>query len=735
MKSCLNFEKTASSALIFATLGCLAANFSPAQAAPDINPAKAAALLESSAEEFPVSTDLPTQTETARTAPVATHPTEVAVVNQITESAIPAPNEDTPVDTTEVSANELAVAPPAHSLTPPKISRTDLETAASSTEASDETSVEDLTNNELAVAAPANSLTPPKISRTELETASGSTEALDETRVEDLMKPEQLEAQALPAEVDASETEPPAAIPLDPLESVEVDDSMDQVTNVSQLSDVQPSDWAYEALRSLVERYGCIAGYPDRTFRGNRALTRYEFAAGLNACLQQIERLIAGIGTDLVSRSDLESLQRLVSEFQTELTSLGTRVDTLEGRVADLEENQFSTTTKLFGQAIFGLQGRTENEFDLFLDRVEDEATNINVIHNVQLSLFTQFGPRSLLLTGLQAGDGSTIAPGLPSLETYVGLSFEGDTDNSVELSDLNYRQLIGSNFAVIFGPVGVNPVNVFRGSNRVESAGFGPISRFAQRNPIINIGGGGGGIGFDWQIATPVSLQAVYSTNRSNDPANGGIFGGEEGTTTAGAQLVVSPTDDIDLTFQYINSYSPSGFLFTGVGDDLLVLPDINPEGFQRGPIQTNAFGASIEWRVTSGFSVGGWGGYTTSDFKGGSGSVDTLNWMAFLNFPDLFGEGNLAGIFIGQPPRITSSDVSADGAGRNVPSFINRADPNAGEGGQPDTTLHLEAFYRFRLTDNISLTPGVIVILNPNHNDNNDNITIGALRTTFTF
>ena len=52
-----------------------------------------------------------------------------------------------------------------------------------------------------------------------------------------------------------------------------------QVTSVSQLSDVQPTDWAFQALQSLVERYGCIVGYPDKTFRGNRALTRYEFAA------------------------------------------------------------------------------------------------------------------------------------------------------------------------------------------------------------------------------------------------------------------------------------------------------------------------------------------------------------------------------------------------------------------------------------------------------------------------
>src|SRR4028118_1661823 len=99
-------------------------------------------------------------------------------------------------------------------------------------------------------------------------------------------------------------------------------DPMSQVTNVTQLRDVSPGDWAFEALRSLVERYGCIAGYPDSTYRGNRAMSRYEFAAGLNACLQQIERLIASSTADFVTRGDLETLQRLVQEFQTELTTL-----------------------------------------------------------------------------------------------------------------------------------------------------------------------------------------------------------------------------------------------------------------------------------------------------------------------------------------------------------------------------------------------------------------------------
>ncbi|MHC5728428.1 MAG: iron uptake porin, partial [Nostoc sp.] len=91
--------------------------------------------------------------------------------------------------------------------------------------------------------------------------------------------------------------------------------SLSQVTSVSQFSDVQPTDWAFQALQSLVERYGCIAGYPDSTYRGNRALTRYEFAAGLNACLNRVNELIATSTAGLVSKQDLTTLQRLQEEF------------------------------------------------------------------------------------------------------------------------------------------------------------------------------------------------------------------------------------------------------------------------------------------------------------------------------------------------------------------------------------------------------------------------------------
>jgi len=541
---------------------------------------------------------------------------------------------------------------------------------------------------------------------------------VSETNIKDLKTPTSLQAQALPIADQANDVSIDHS--LEPMNVEATDDSMGEITNASQFRDVQPSDWAYEALDRIVQKYGCLVGYPDGTYRGNRALSRYEFAAGLNACLKQVEALIAS-QPNSGSRQDLETLQRLTEDFRSELASLGTRVDNLEGRTQFLEDHQFSTTTKLFGQAIIGVQGRGKNTADFFpvdgKKETADPGTNINVIHNVQLSLLTQLSPRSLLLTGLQAGGGST----QPRLTNDVLLGYEGDTNDQLVVSDLTYRQLFGSNLAVIVGPVGVNPVNVFRGANRVESAGQGPLSFFAQRNPILNIGSGRGGVGFDLQVNPRVSLQGVYSASLPQDTVNGGLFGGRSGSTTAGVQLTLSPTDNIDVALDYINAYSPNGFLGTGIGDDQLTAGQ---------PIKTNAVGATLEWRVTPQVTFGTWGGYTTSKIPDTDGRVETTNWMFFLNFPDLFGRGNLGGIYVGQTPRIVSSDLTT---GQNIPNLLAGGVGSAGE--QPGQTTHLEVFYRYRLSDNVSITPGVIMLFNPDHAPGSDTVTIGALRTTFTF
>jgi len=506
----------------------------------------------------------------------------------------------------------------------------------------------------------------------------------------------------------------------------------DNVSSVSQLSDVRPTDWAFTALQSLVERYGCIAGYPDRTFRGKQATSRYEFAAGLNACLDKINEIISAGLADKVSKEDLATLQKLQEEFAAELSTLRGRVDALDAKTAKLEAQQFSTTTKLFGQAIFGLQGRLNNNANI--PRIAgvvsaDPATNVNFGAQVQLSLLTQFPDRSLLLTSMQAGNISTDAPvtSLNALNnSFTRLAYEGNTGNTFILTDLNYRFYIGDRLSIIVGPKGVNAVNVFRGANRIESAGNGPISLFAQRNPIISLNAGQAGLGFDWQIAKGLSLQGVYSAgNPAAASGDGGLFGGP---TSIGVQLAATVFDRVDTALYYLNSYTNNGTLNSAVGDNIIGITFPTAANFN-----TNAFGGSLSWRATNKLNLGGWLGFTNSNIQnvGLSGNVNTFNWMTYANLVDFLKEGDLLGLYVGQPPSITSSNLN--GAVINFPSLL------SGTGGipgsQPATTTHLELFYRYPITKNISITPGLVFVFAPGNTASSDTITIGSLRTTFTF
>ena len=98
--------------------------------------------------------------------------------------------------------------------------------------------------------------------------------------------------------------------------------AMAQVTSVSQLSDVQPTQWSYQAITNLVERYGCVAGYPNGTFRPGQSATRAELAALTNACLDNI--------TEFYTAADAALASALRAEFSRELAATNTRVTALE---------------------------------------------------------------------------------------------------------------------------------------------------------------------------------------------------------------------------------------------------------------------------------------------------------------------------------------------------------------------------------------------------------------------
>ncbi|MEH2367064.1 iron uptake porin [Nostoc sp.] len=509
------------------------------------------------------------------------------------------------------------------------------------------------------------------------------------------------------------------------------DNPMSQVTSVSQLQDVQPSDWAFGALQSLVERYGCIAGYPDGTYLGNRSISRYEFAAGLNACLEKINDAMPAAGyayannkINTVNNEDLILLQRLQGEFKAELQQLQQRVEVVEKHTSELQENRFSTTTRLFGQAIFSVQGTNSPDVDLFpRDGLPERQgkTNLTFTSSAQLTLATSFTGRDLLLTGLSAGN---LGSNASLLSTNMGrLGFESNTDNNLVVSDLSYRFLASHNLGIVVGTAGVNPINTFRGISPLEGSSDGAISLFGQRNPILSIGNGTGGIGFDWQISDRISLQGVYSAeipNFAGDNKQGGLFGGRY---TAGAQLSLAPTNNIDIGVHYLYSHSPDGLLGGGIGDSQLISPFADPTAFD-----TQAIGATVAWRINPNLHLGGWGGFTSSKPSNLSGSVETTNWMVFAAFPNLLRPGNLGGVLVGQPPKITSSTLPD---GFNFPNFSD----GGTAGGRSDTSIHVEVFYRAQLSDNIALTPGLFVIFNPDHNAANDALIVGTLRASFRF
>ncbi len=518
----------------------------------------------------------------------------------------------------------------------------------------------------------------------------------------------------------------PLAVP--PLDAEETDTAtMEQVTSVDQLSDIPPGHWAQESLVMLSERYNCLpAPRANGKFRGDRALTRYEFAAAFKACLDTIDKFLAEQVERKRNPEELVILKRLNQEFEQEIARTAeSRLDPIGDRIAFLENHQFSTTTKLFGQVIVGVQGRSNNTRDISprdgIKETADSSTQINVISNVQLGLISQFPDNSILFTGLQSGNGSTDS----NLINDVRLGYEDNTNNSLKISDLSYRFYTGKKFAITVGPAGVNAITVFRGQNRFETAGSGPISAFAQRNPILSIGSGNGGngsggIGFDWQMDPRVSMQGIFSAATPGNQGNRqGLFNGGYAT---GLQLTLNPANKLDTALYYIHAYSPLGFLGTQIGDDQLA-----GKGF---PLLTNAVGASANWQIAPEITLGTWGGYSSSFMPGLRGTVETTNWMAYINFPDLFGRGNLGGIYVGQPPKITGSNLPT---GFNVPGLLNNS--VGSPGGEPGTTTHVEAFYRWQINDNISITPGFLLIFQPRHTPASDNISVGLLRTTFQF
>lgn len=486
--------------------------------------------------------------------------------------------------------------------------------------------------------------------------------------------------------------------------------SIGQVTSVSQFSDVQPTDWAFEALQSLVERYGCIAGYPDGTYRGSRALTRYEFAAGLNACLDRINELIATSTAELATNEDLEILQRLQEDFSIELATLRQRVDTLEARTKKIEAQQFSTTTKLRGEAIFNLTNAWGDTADGNTNtKVDSNATFGN---RVRLTLESSFTGKDRLQLRLNAGN-------IANNQTQTGtamtrLGFDSPGSNEVTIDKANYRFNLGKNATVQIDAVGAElNDNVENYNPLFQSSASGAISRYGRFSPIYRTGAGGAGVTLRYNPRGKFGADVAYISREANTATPGqGAF---EGDNVWFGQLNFKPSDSFRLGLTYSRAYSsvPGFQSLTGS----------TGSGFASNPFNSNTIGTiSNNYGVQASFDLGktatlaGWYGLTKAEQAGGSNTADINYWAASLGVRDFGAKGNMLGFIFGQPPKVTDNTIAT------------REDSNG-------TSYHLETLYRMRINSNVSVTPGLLVIFNPEHNNNNNTVYVGTLRTTFSF
>lgn len=555
-------------------------------------------------------------------------------------------------------------------------------------------------------------------------------------------------------------------------DSNEQENAFEQVTSVSQLSDVKPTDWAFQALQSLVERYGCIVGYPNQTYRGNQALTRYEFAAGLNACLDRVNELITAGTADLVKKEDLVALQRLQEEFAAEVAALRGRVDALDVRTTTLERQQFSATTKLNALVSFNLSRAfasdavkaegvpvpnslpaarlalrspnpaTGNLEPLVTTTDDDPSTTLS--YSAYLILSSSFTGRDTLTTILAAGNGSPPASVYSSagFASTFGVPYADSNPvnplaaSQVGLFELKYSFPLGDAVNVIVGPriLGFRHFDINNYTNVVSGAS----GLNSYQSTLANNGLSGAGAIVSWNVTPQLLFQAGYLGRNdaslqyfgtSDGPANPlrGLF---NGSYSALAELTYSPTSNVNLRFLYTRAHiqAPPGsppfqpnfpfFLansLRGVVDDGF--------GGSLNDLDSDNFVFNFDWTLAPNLALFGRYSYSNSDINPinpaiAGGNVKVQAFQLGLAFPDVGRQGALGTISVVLPFDVIE--------GRRFLAA------GAGDGG---TEVNVEAAYFYPLNANLAIVPMFFATFNANNFSDNPTVFTAVLRTQFLF
>jgi hypothetical protein len=507
----------------------------------------------------------------------------------------------------------------------------------------------------------------------------------------------------------------------------------EQVTSISQFSDVQPTDWAYQALSNLVERYGCVAGYPNGTFQGKKAMTRFEAAALLNACLDRVTEVT-------------DQLKKLMKEFEKELAILKGRVDGLEARVGTLEANQFSTTTKLHGSTYWvlgansfggnyassGTFGATPTFAGINGGASASEgATTFN--YDLRLDLDTSFTGKDLLRTRLRAGNfgASGFYGGGPVGLNGLEVSFQSPAaSNIVAIDRLFYQFPLGSGFTFTGGPRVRQDDMLAMWPSAYPADTILDVFTYAGAPGAYSLNlGGGAGI---WWQKNGFSISANYvSANAGNGQPGYNTTAGNGG---GGGIMTQAAQSSATVQVGYAGGNWGAAFAYTyGQNGNYMYGGNATPLAafaFSSGTGTSNNYGLSAYWTPkTSGYipSISAGWGYTSFDAANTATSVvgaspfsnptasptgitAAQNWYVGLQWADAFVKGNSLGMAVGQPTFVTAMN----------------------SGTPQDAGYAWEWWYKFQVTDHISVTPAIFYLSNPQGNVGFINAQADGLSTT---
>jgi len=562
---------------------------------------------------------------------------------------------------------------------------------------------------------------------------------------------------------------PAGAKPTTVVANVSTEPSAEQIEQATQADEIKPGDWAYQTLQALSSKYSC-----GNTPAGEKFLSREEFATSLNGCVQSIEQLVARrkprraikkrrvvpaptmevpptaapevvspppaptpvalpepveAQEEAVSQQDLDRLKGLVQSFSAELQGVDGRLQAAEDKVTKLQAQSFSTTTKLNGEAIFGISG-----FNTGRGSVSGSTSTI-FSNRARLNFDTSFTGKDRLRTRLQARNTPNFS-GAVTRTNMTRLGYDGNNDNRTDVSLLQYRFPLSPQTNVIVETTGsefnenmptFNPI--------LASSGSGSISRFGRFNPVYRLSGDGAGITVNHKFSNELGLAVGYAVPASGDvsiaatPAAGnGLFNGSNSIIS---QLSFTPNKDLSLGLVYARAYSSNGAINGSTGSSAANTP------FGGTPTTANHYSFMTSYKVSPNFILSGWAGFTEANREtavAGGGNASTSNYAISLAFPDFGQKGNNLAFIVGIPPKLNSRNGTGLGAANALTPTSTISTPVTTQ-GNPDTSYHIEALYRVKLSDNVSITPGLLLITNPEHNSANPTQYVGTIRTTFTF